>query len=184
MKRRTWKITMAALGLLILVMASGCGGGEEAPAAPPAGGDTKPDKSKLAPAPSKDSKAPRTKTSDGPALSASRMELLKEWRYLPDTKWDPFVVPPPREQAGEKYSLDQMILYGIIWGSGYDRAFIRLPDNTDRILKVGDVIGKHNGVVTQIQADKIIVEEKWIDPERPDEIYTIQKVMNLVKLKK
>ena len=186
MNRRKRNVAMA-LGLLLLVTALGCAGGET-PTPPPAG--DKPDKDKLAPpsggggegGPSKPSPPPQ---SEGGPTSMSKIELLKDWKYNPDTKWDPFVIPPPRKVEGkEKFDLDQMILYGIVWGSGYDRAYIRLPDGTDKIVKKGDILGKHNGEVKQILSDRIVVEEKYYNPERPEEIFIIQKNLLLVKLQK
>jgi hypothetical protein len=103
---------------------------------------------------------------------------LTTWNYNPSEKWNSFMVPesnlPP-----EKYGLDQMQLTGIIRGSGMDGAFMRLPDNTDRIVRLNDRLGKFDGEVTRIGPDYIIVEERLIKPDEVGTVIVIERVMRL-----
>jgi len=112
----------------------------------------------------------------------------KEWRYDPANKWDPFSQPaPPVTPIAElqaRYDLDQMALMGIVRGGGMDGAYIRYPDGTDRIIRVGDVLGKHKGEVKEIGEDYIIVEEKYLSPEQPNDTFIIEKIMTLVGTEK
>jgi hypothetical protein len=103
---------------------------------------------------------------------------LIPWNYNPSEKWNPFVIkeipPPPKE-----YDLDQMRLIGIIRGSGMDGAFMRLPDDTDRIVRLNDRLGRLDGEVTRIGPDYIIVEERFIKPDEFGTVIVIERVMRL-----
>ena len=120
---------------------------------------------------------------EAPKESLKELEEAKEeWRYDATDKWDPFVIPPPPIIAGEsseRYDLDQMLLMGIIRGSGMDAAYIRLPDGTDRIIRIGDILGKHGGEVKDIGKDFLIVEERYMDPKRPNDTFIIEKELRL-----
>lgn len=114
-------------------------------------------------------------------------KVKEKWHYDPTDKWDPFNVPPPPVLTGlegEIYDLDQMILKGVIRGSGMDGAYIRLPDGTDRIIRIGDMLGKHGGEVKEIGKDYVIVEERYMDPEHPNDTFIIEKVLKIVDKKR
>ncbi len=112
----------------------------------------------------------------------------QQWIYDPADKWDPFVTPePPTEsmvEPVERYDLDQMLLLGVISGGGMDGAFIRFPDGSDRIIRKGDLLGRHRGVVTEITKGYIIVEERYLSPDRPNETFVIEKMLEMPEIEK
>jgi len=122
-----------------------------------------------------------------PAPTAAQEEKEEEkkekWRYDPTNKWDPFVQPKP--QVGttipgpERYDLDNMLLLGVIRGSGMDGAFIKFPDGSDRIVRVGDILGRHRGTVKEIGEDYILVEEQYLSPQQPNDTFIIEKVLKM-----
>ena len=133
-----------------------------------------------------------TKTAAAPAppklapMSAP-VEEEKKWSYDPTEKLDPFFLPAPPEllagqiEGTEPYELEQMLILGVMQGSGMDRAYVLLPDGTDRIVKLNDKLGKMGGVVTEIGKDYIIVEETYIKPGPDTErtTFVIKKKMEL-----
>src|SRR3990172_2231404 len=139
-----------ALGLLILFLVScfSCKG-EEPAAAPPEGGVAPeggaPKKAgKKAARGGGDSGEGATSDQESRALNVEMHEL----HYDATDKWDPFIVPTPpiiTTPSSERYDLDQMTLLGIIRGSGMDAAYIRLPDGSYKIVRIGDTLGKHGG---------------------------------------
>lgn len=114
-------------------------------------------------------------------------EKKKEWKYDPSDKWDPFDTPAPpltnQVEARDRYDLDQMLLLGIVQGSGMDGAYIRFPDGSDVIVRIGDELGKHRGIVKEIGKDYIVVEERYLSPEQPNDTFIIEKIMNLAEKK-
>ena len=42
-------------------------------------------------------------------------------------------------------------------------ALIGLPDNKYYTVRVGETIGLHDGIVTEIRSDRVVVEEKITD---------------------
>ena len=114
-----------------------------------------------------------------PAGEAETAEVtLIPWNYNPSEKWNPFVIKeiPPSPKV---YDLDQMRLTGIIRGSEMDGAFMLLPDNTDRIVRLNDRLGRFDGEVTRIGPDYIIVEEKFIKPDEVGTVIVIERVIRL-----
>ena len=101
-----------------------------------------------------------------------------EWRYDPAGKNDPFVTPPAPAPVDTpaRYDLDQMALMGVIRGDGMEGAFIRFPDGADTIVRLGDVLGKHGGVVTVINPDHIVVEERYLSPQTAEVLVTIKRI--------
>ncbi len=113
-------------------------------------------------------------------------EESKKWEYVPEKKNDPFEVPPPPEipagsTVGQQFDLDQLLLVGIIKGSGYDAAYIRLPTGEGKVVRINDPLGKMGGIVTEIGRDHIIVEETYIKPEE-DTTFVIKKRMPMVEV--
>lgn len=169
----------AGLVAVVLLLA-GCGGGQQNAAAPAAPGKETPPKEKgksIAPA-----------TSSPEAEAAALEESIPEWKYDPSNKWDPFIKPEPPVETGpegERYDLDQMLLLGVVHGSDpMSAAYIRLPNGKDRIVKIGDILGKHGGEVKEIGKDYIVVEEKYMDPQHPNDTFIIEKELKIAKDKK
>jgi Tfp pilus assembly protein PilP len=183
---RRLKLRNAALGLMILILACtlSCGGQEQA-SAPAA--QQKPEKGDLAPK-DKEAGEEEAKTATSAAQEARALDMEKrEWHYEATDKWDPFLIPPPpvnTQPSSERYDLDQMTLFGVIRGSGMDAAYVRLPDGTDKIIRIGDILGKHGGEVKKINKESIVVEEKYMDPKRPNDTFIIEKELKLVEAKK
>jgi len=112
--------------------------------------------------------------------TASTAEKKKSWTLSleREDKRDPFaIIASPEitdtEDATELYDLDQMLLQGIILdrsGKGNHIAFIKIPSDpsgkSDRMVRLGDRLGKQNGVVDQIASNHIVVKEQWYDPEK------------------
>ena len=168
-----------AVGLLMIFMASILACQEQAPA--PKKKSAK--KEKTAPK----GKKPGREGEDSSAKTGLEAAEEERWRYDPSDKWDPFVIPTPPIITGpssERFDLEQMLLQGIIRGSGMDAAYIILPDGSDRIVRIGDVLGKHGGEVKDIGEDYLIVEERYMDPNRPHDTFIIEKELKLVEVKK
>jgi len=167
-----------ALGVLVLGLAFcwGC---------PQSGGQEKKTPGQAPPAATAAPAAPAAPAKEAVTTAAAE-EPRQEWRYDPSYKWDPFVLPPAPVRVGEasqRYDLDQMSLMGVMRGSGMDGAFVRLPDGSDRIIRKGDIIGKHGGVVTEIGNDFVVVEERYMDPKHPNDTFVIEKELRLQQRK-
>lgn len=67
------------------------------------------------------------------------------------------------ENPLEAYDLVQYQLKGLIVGFGEPKAIIAAPDGKSYILKKGVRIGKSNGVVRDINRERILVEEQYQD---------------------
>lgn len=63
----------------------------------------------------------------------------------------------------EKFDLNQLRLVGVILAASGDRALIQAPNNKGFIVKRGDWIGIHNGRVTDIKNNMIVVHEEDVD---------------------
>ncbi|HUT55088.1 MAG TPA: pilus assembly protein PilP [bacterium] len=167
---RSHKLTNGfALGCLLLgvIWLAACGGQAPAP------GPSVP-KENVAPTAAKEEPAP--------SESKAKETVQKEWHYDATDKWDPFAVPEPpviTEPSSERYDLDQMTLLGIIRGSNMDAAYVRMPDGTDKIVRVGDILGKHGGEIKEIGKDSVTVEERYMDPKRPNDTFIIEKELKL-----
>lgn len=56
----------------------------------------------------------------------------------------------------------QLKLAGIAWNPENPEdaiAFVELPDGRSAMLRVGDEVGRHNGMVVEVQEDRVMVEE-------------------------
>jgi Tfp pilus assembly protein PilP len=139
-----------------------------------------------APAPSvpRQSVAPAAAPAPAAPTAEAAAPAEQKWTYDPSDKWDPYVVPKPpviTEPSAERFDLDQMTLLGIIRGSNMDAAYVRMPDGSDKIVRIGDILGKHQGEVKQIGKDSITVEERYMDPNRPNDTFIIEKELPLAK---
>ncbi len=93
--------------------------------------------------------------------------------YDPAGKRDPFepllTVRKPIENDGlpvtplQKFDLGQFRLVGIIIGKDEPIAMVMVPGGKSYILKKGVKIGKNAGVVVGIEADGVLVEERFYD---------------------
>jgi Tfp pilus assembly protein PilP len=167
------------IGLFVLLLAScwGCGSSEPTPT------KAKAKQRKAAKKVKRKGKKEGDKKKEAAALDIQ----AKPWDYDPSDKWNPFITPPPPVilgSAGDQFDLDHMMLMGVVRGSGMDAAYIRLPDGTDRIVRIGDILGKHGGEVKEIGKDYLIVEERYMDPKRPTDTFIIEKKMNMADTKK
>jgi hypothetical protein len=194
MKNVIWKYG-CALALIAGLGLVGCGGDSASKS-----------KAKAPEAPSKEAVAPKTgggpkggapkgggskgggKTTEGPMVEIAN---LKPFTYNPEFKKDPFVLPkhPDIDPSKDRFEIDQMLLYGLIRGGDMDRAFIRTPDGKDKIVKIGDPLGKHGGKITEINVDEkgvgyIVVQERYIEPQHPERELVIEKMLPLVKISK
>ena len=68
----------------------------------------------------------------------------------------------PRTQL-ESYNLSQMKLIAVVSDLQGAYALIGLPDNKYYTVRVGETIGLHDGIVTEIRSDRVVVEEKITD---------------------
>lgn len=92
--------------------------------------------------------------------------------YNPVGKRDPFVsLIAERKPVIDKqipltplqqYDLSQFRLIGAIIGKT-PQAMVEAPDGKPYVLKKGVLIGKNNGVVVDIDSQKVVVEEKYYD---------------------
>ena len=105
------------------------------------------------------------------------------WSYDPTGKRNPFELPKQTISAPSPitaYPLDQMWIDGIIIAEGGNNvAHIILPDRTDYFVKVGTIIGINSGVVKEIKADGIVVEEQYLDPVDPTKIRIVDKFLRM-----
>ena len=126
-----------------------------------------------------------TKTSTSKTF-VEEEDVQDKWIYDATNKHDPFILPEPLDAGSIEnvFDVDQMVLYGVFRGSNKDRAFIKLPNGDDLIVKLDDKLGKHGGVVSEIGPDYITVKEQFIDPYHPDKIFIIEKQLPLVLIKK
>ena len=166
------------------LLTSGCGGSQP-PAAAPSGtqaGGT----ASAEPQTDKGKGKGKTETASTPEAQAAVLEEQNQtWKYDPTNKWDPFIVPPPPVDISDvegisRYDLDQMLLLGVIHGNGnMNGAYIRLPNGKDKIIQIGDIIGKHGGEVKEIGKDSVLVEEKYMDPQHPNDTFIIEKELKM-----
>ena len=63
----------------------------------------------------------------------------------------------------EKFELSQFRIQAILIGKGAPRAMVSAPDGKNYILKPGLKIGKHNGVIKDINKSAVVVEESTFD---------------------
>ncbi len=140
------------------------------------------------PAPAKtaevSTQAPQTTTLTKNSIFFERPDPRDHWVYDATNKHDPFVMPDPLEARLKEgsFDVDQMVLYGVVRGANRDRAFVKLPNGDDLIVKLDDRLGRHGGVVREIGPDYITVREQFIDGCL-DKDYFIDKQPPLVVVK-
>lgn len=111
-----------------------------------------------------------------PAAAAVDVPAMLEdagFRYLPAGKRDPFkdlLGPKPGGQPVEElppiqqFDLSQVQITGVILDeiNGH-RVMIKGPGGSSFVVKKGDVIGKHQGEITEVTLQGIRVVEKYED---------------------
>ncbi|MBI3014120.1 MAG: pilus assembly protein PilP, partial [Candidatus Tectomicrobia bacterium] len=63
----------------------------------------------------------------------------------------------------QRYDLESLKLVGILWGELGNKALIQAPDGKGYTVTANTLIGSRGGVIKEIQADRIIVEESRQD---------------------
>jgi len=143
--------------LVVCLLAWGCNKETPAPAPPPVKKTTTP---KPAPVPVG-------------AKEEKGVEVQK-YVYNPEGHRDPFANPLKeiRTPLGEsketltplqKVDLKQLRVVGVIIGRGEPAAMVTGPGGKSYILKRGVKVGKNDGVVVGIDAEKIKIREKYYD---------------------
>lgn len=144
-------LNTASVGLMAVLLALGCSGGEKASPSPAA---QKPQAQAKAPVPP-------------PPQDASR----KPYRYNPSGKRDPFrsLAREMRLRGTmastplERFDLSQISLTGIVWNNQRPRALVKDPAGKGYIVAVGTPIGKNEGRVLKIDENKVVVKETYVD---------------------
>jgi type IV pilus assembly protein PilP len=90
--------------------------------------------------------------------------------YQVEGRRDPFVpLIATKKTAGdfehplEAFDLPQFQVKAVIVGMGETKAMVAAPDGKSYILKVGMRIGKANGVIKDINRERVLVEEQYQD---------------------
>ena len=151
MKR--YELLMASM--LVLVILAGCD--KEPPAS--------------APAQPKAAAKPPAKAAPSPTAAASAAPPSEEARYFYalEGRRDPFVpmvgkrVSSFAENPLESFDLMQFQLKGLIVGLGEPKAVVVAPEGKSYILGKGMRIGKSNGVIRDLNRERILVEEQYQD---------------------
>lgn len=63
----------------------------------------------------------------------------------------------------QQYEISQFRLIGVIIGKGKPTAMVVAPDGKAYVLKKGIKVGKNNGVVKEISASAVLIEELYQD---------------------
>jgi type IV pilus assembly protein PilP len=144
------------MSLLVLAILAGCE--KEQPVA-------------KAPTPPKAAAKPPAQKVAPPAVAAPAVAPVEEARYVypREGRRDPFVpmvgakVASFAENPLESFDLMQFRLKGVIVGIGEPTALVVAPDGKAYLLKKGVRIGKSNGVIRDINRERILVEEQYQD---------------------
>ncbi len=91
--------------------------------------------------------------------------------YNPAGRRDPFrpflldIRPEPRPQLTplQRYELGQLKVVATVWEASAPRALVEDSSGMGYIVRVGTPIGRNGGVVTAIEPQRVIVEERTVD---------------------
>jgi type IV pilus assembly protein PilP len=67
------------------------------------------------------------------------------------------------ENPLEAFDLPQFLIKGVIVGMGETKAMVMAPDGKAYILKAGMRLGKANGLIKDINRERVLVEEQYQD---------------------
>jgi len=67
------------------------------------------------------------------------------------------------ENPLEAFDVPQFLVKAVIVGIGETKAMVVAPDGSAYILKAGMRLGKANGVIKEINRERIVIEEKYQD---------------------
>ncbi len=94
------------------------------------------------------------------------------YRYSAAGKRDPFrsfVLDRLRERETdaesplEQFELGQLTVSGVVWQADRRRALVSDPSGQTYVVKVGDHLGKNDGIVTEIGDAAMVVLESYVD---------------------
>jgi Tfp pilus assembly protein PilP len=129
----------------------GCGGSET--------------KAPEAPAVAKD--APKA---DSSAAVVQQTASMKDYRYNPKNKPDPFrpfilirKANKVEESPLQRYDLTQLQLTAVVWNVNAPKAMVADPTGHSHVIQIGSDIGKNRGVVTKIADREVQVRETYVD---------------------
>ena len=88
-------------------------------------------------------------------------EKLRDGDLVPVGIIDPDRVRGPLE----RFDLSALKLVGILHGRLGRRGLIRAPDNKGYFVTIGMYMGQNAGQITAIEPDRLVIEEKFKDPE-------------------
>jgi len=82
-------------------------------------------------------------------------------------KRDPFE-PPEASDKGTtnellRFDLNEMNLVAVLSGMGSPQGMIVLPNGKTHIVQVGDRVGRHNGRISKIKDNEVVVKETFRD---------------------
>jgi type IV pilus assembly protein PilP len=119
-------------------------------------------------------KVPPAKVNTAVEVTPEDAKVEETFVYDPSGMRDPFEellairTPIVQKEAVpltplQEYDLGQFRLIGAIIGKGEPKAMVEAPGGKPFMLKKGVKIGKNNGVVIDISATEVVVEEKYYD---------------------
>lgn len=115
-------------------------------------------------------KPPAAKVAPPKEAAAEQAPVEAKFVYQVEGRRDPFVplVASKRtaeffENPLEAFDVPQFQIKAVIVGMGENRAMVAAPDGKSYILKKGMRLGKANGVVQDINRERILIEEQYQD---------------------
>lgn len=127
----------------------------------------------VAPAPTKTNQKVRPAATKPQPEKVAEAKAVERFAYSPIGQRDPFESLLRKEEQArkvqvpltplEKFDLGQFRLIALLIGKGEPRAMVSAPDGKNYILKPNLKIGKNNGIILDITASGVIVEEQTYD---------------------
>lgn len=115
-------------------------------------------------------KPPAAAVTPPPAATAEATPVEAKFVYPIEGRRDPFVplIATKRtasdfENPLEAFDLPQFQVKAVIIGMGETKVMVSAPDGKSYILKKGMRLGKANGVIQDINRERILVEEQYQD---------------------
>jgi type IV pilus assembly protein PilP len=116
--------------------------------------------------------APKSAPKPPPVPELAEVAPQETYAYSPIGKRDPFRSPIDDLVVaikGElqcplcKWEVDQLHLVAVVTGTGNPVAMVEDPDGVGHVVRQGTQVGKHNGKVTAIRRDELLVVETTHD---------------------